>query len=296
MHDRLSKPLARGAPLLLIALLVPGCGQESPGGDEPRDGPGVVESGDGVPIAYEVHGQGEPALVLVHGWSCDRTYWEHQIGPLSERFRVITVDLAGHGESGTGREGWTMESFGGDVAAVVEELDLERVVLVGHSMGGDVITEAARRMQDRVGGLVWVDTYRELGSAMTDEQARQMLAPFRDDFAGTTRGFVRGMFPAGADSSLVERVVADMAAAPPEVAVEALGAAMAYGGEVTRTLRELDLPVVAINPAEPATDLESMEAFGVNVVTVPDVGHFVMMEDPEGFNRRLTEVVEGWGG
>jgi DNA-binding transcriptional LysR family regulator len=56
-----------------------------------------VASADGVPIAYEVHGQGSPALVLVHGWSCDRSYWQGQVEPLSRHYQVITLDLAGHG-------------------------------------------------------------------------------------------------------------------------------------------------------------------------------------------------------
>src|SRR5688572_6013186 len=74
----------------------------------------TVESFDGVPISYEVHGNGSPALVFVHGWSCDPTYWAAQVEPFAANYKVVTIDLAGHGESGTQRSDWTMESFGED--------------------------------------------------------------------------------------------------------------------------------------------------------------------------------------
>ena len=116
---------------------------------------GVVTSRDGIPLVFEVHGAGAPAVVLVHGWSCDRSYWNGQVRPLAARYRTVTVDLAGHGESGSGRRALTMAAFGEDVVTVVEQLGADQVVLVGHSMGGDVIVEAALGLGDRVAGLVW---------------------------------------------------------------------------------------------------------------------------------------------
>ena len=259
--------------------------------------PDPVHSFDGVPIAYETHGEGAPALVLVHGWSCDRSYWAAQIEPLARALRVVAVDLAGHGESGLEREAWTIAAFGADVAAVVDTLGLDRVVLVGHSMGGDVILEAARRLPGRVAGLVWVDVYKRLGTPRTVEQVRRFMAPFQDEFREATRVFVRNMFPAEADPALVERVVSDMAAAPPSIAIAAMHAATTYDREVREVLDHLGLPRVAINPEQPPTDLESMKRHGFDVVLMPGVGHFPMMEDPERFNALLREVVEArWVG
>ena len=99
-------------------------------------------SRDGVEIAYATHGAGGPAVVLVHGWAGNRTYWAHQIDHLAERHQVIAVDLGGHGESGLGRVDWTLPAFGDDVVAVVDEVDARKVVLVGHSMGGDAVVLA----------------------------------------------------------------------------------------------------------------------------------------------------------
>lgn len=285
------KAVLRCGMVFATMTLLAGCGGESPRVPGVRATAGVVISSDGVPIAYEVHGTGTPALIFIHGWSCDRSYWEGQLEPFSREFRVVAVDLAGHGESGLGREEWTIESFGGDIAAVVEELELERVVLIGHSMGGDVIVEAARRLTGRVEGLVWVDTYNQLGTTRTPEQVAEFMAPFRADFRETTRTFVRSMFAPGSDESLVERVVADMSAAPPEVALAAGESLLTYGREVTVALEELNLPVIAINADDPPTDIESMERYGIDVILMSGVGHFLMMEDPQRFNPLLRKVI-----
>ncbi|MDZ4804109.1 MAG: alpha/beta hydrolase [Candidatus Eisenbacteria bacterium] len=252
----------------------------------------IVTSFDGNHIAYEAAGEGTPALVFVHGWSCDRGYWEGQLQPFSRQFKVVAVDLAGHGESGFGREAWTMAAFGGDVAAVVRQLGLERIILVGHSMGGDVIVEAARRLSGRVAGLVWIDTYKQLRTPRTPEQLQAFLAPFRANFVETTRAFVRSMFPPGSDPSLVERVAADMSAAPSAVALGAMESVISFEREIPQALQDLGLLVVAINPDCPPTDIASMEQCGVEVVFMPGTGHFLMLEDHERFNRLLRTVLD----
>lgn len=275
---------------------------------------GAVSSADGVTVRYDVHGAGPhgagphgagpPALVLVHGWSCDRGYWRHQVPGFAAERTVVTVDLAGHGESGTtGRSAWTMPSFGGDVAAVVAHLGLSDLVLAGHSMGGDVIIEAARRLPGRVHGLIWLDTYRRLadpgdpgdpGQAAADLTA--FLAPFRADFATATRAFVRRLFPADADEDLVAWVAADMAAAPPEIAVDALRHAFSNEAAAIAGLRDLGLPAVAINPAGPPSDRASLARHGVTLSEVPGVGHFLMLEDPAAASRALGAAIAAFPG
>src|SRR6266511_936859 len=110
-------------------------------------------SADGLPVGFEVRGRGAPALVFVHGWSCDHRYRKSQLSHFAERHRVVVIDLAGHGESGSGRREWSMPAFGADVVAVADQLGLERTVLIGHSMGGDVVVAAALAMPTRVAGL-----------------------------------------------------------------------------------------------------------------------------------------------
>src|SRR5882762_1596697 len=129
-------------------------GSGSPAGPPGGTVDGIVASADGVDIHYRVEGAGSPAVVLIHGWAGDASIWAGQVKELGASHTVVTIDLAGHGASGRNRAAWTVPAFAEDVRAVVEKLDLKRVVLVGHSMSGYVILEAARLMPDRIAALV----------------------------------------------------------------------------------------------------------------------------------------------
>jgi pimeloyl-ACP methyl ester carboxylesterase len=256
----------------------------------------TATSPDGIPITYEVRGAGEPTLVFVHGWSCDRSYWKPQLEAFAKKHKVIAIDLAGHGESGAGtRKEWTMAAFGGDVAAVLDKLDVKGAVLIGHSMGADVVTEAALRAPGRVTGLVWLDQYNQLGTPRDSQQVEQFMAKMRANFTETTQKFVRGMFPPSADPKLVDKVAADMSSAPPQIAVNALHETLINEPNVRVALAELKLPVITINPATAPIDEAALNKHGVEVIRMPGVGHFLMMENPAGFNPLLAQAIERLG-
>ena len=252
----------------------------------------TVESADSVALAFSVEGKGEPALVFVHCWCCDQSYWRNQVGEFSKSHMVVAIDLGGHGESGMNRQNWTIESFGQDVVAVVDKLGLEKVILIGHSMGGAVIIDAAKRMPDRVLALIGVDTYQDLEREIPEEARAQWLAPFKTDFATTTKGFVRGMFPDNADSALVKQVANDMASAPPQVGIGAMESMLGY--KTVAALEGLKIPLYAINADRFPTNVEAgkRRAYAFVVKYVPGRGHFVMLEDPKEFNRLLAETIK----
>ncbi|UCF04072.1 MAG: alpha/beta hydrolase [bacterium] len=254
---------------------------------------GEAVSSDGVAIQYEVSGKGEPVLVFVHGWCCDRGYWRYQLSRFARDHKVVALDLAGHGGSGANRTDWTVESFGGDVAAVVELLDLEKVILIGHSMGGQVNLEAARRLPGRIIGLVGVDTYQDFEAEFPRERRDQFIESFKVDFVRRTENFVRGMFVPRSDSALVEWVVRDMASAPPDVGIGAMAEFLAYRS--IGTLAELNLPIRCINSDKYPVNVEAgrRHALSFEVTLMHGLGHFVMLEDPERFNALLTGVIEG---
>ena len=212
----------------------------------------MTPSRDGVEIAYATYGAGDgPAVVLVHGWAGNRTYWAHQIDDLAERYQVIAVDLGGHGESGLGRDDWNLAAFGDDVVAVVEEVGAQKVALVGHSMGGDAVVHAARQLGDRVAGIVLIDVFRSLGNetASSPEEVEAFVAPFRDDFAAAVDQFVRKLFRRGptADSSIASRPTW-----PPRPGrLRSARCAHAPNREpaILAALADIAAPIVAINPA-----------------------------------------------
>jgi pimeloyl-ACP methyl ester carboxylesterase len=253
-------------------------------------GEGETLSADGVPIRYRVEGSGEPALVFVHGWCCDSGYWKSQVPYFSKGYTVVTVDLAGHGESGLERDTWTTEGFGGDVVAVVEALDLDQVILIGHSMGGPVALEAARRLGGRVLGIVGVDTFQRLGLKAPDELAKSFIKPLEADFHGMTMNFVKGMFLPGTDSALVAWVAGDMSSAPPSVGIGAMKANLAY--DPAPALAEIQVPIYSINGSLFPVDIETGKRYAEFEVRIMEgLGHFPMLEDPEGFNGTLDGIV-----
>lgn len=251
-----------------------------------------VASIDGERIAYETRGKGDLAIVFVHGWSSDRTYFQNQFEAFADRYRVVSLDLAGHGESTAGRKNSTIASFGADVAAVVRKSGLKRVVLVGHSMGGDVVVEAARLLKGRVVGLIWVDDYKDLGPPGSDADIEAFAAQFRADFPGMADKVVRSLFRADADPKLVDRIAKDMASAPPEVGATSIESSFKYAREIQGALAELKLPVIAINADNGPTDVASLAKHGVKAVVMPGVGHFLMIEDPKRFNSILATAIE----
>jgi len=250
----------------------------------------IARSSDGVPIHYDVQGSGKIALVFVHGWCCNRGYWAGQVDHFAPHCTLVTIDLAGHGASGRDRTRWTMPSFGRDVTAVLEQLGLEQVVLIGHSMGGLVIVEAARRLPTAVIGLVGVDTWRNVEQIRTPDQIAEMVAPLRANFKKAAGAFVRARFVAGSDPALVQRVVAAMCAAPPDIAIAAAEAICEYDRHLPAGLQGVNVPKATINGRP--TNLAAAQRLGIAVLQISGVGHFVMLEDAPAFNRLLDEVLQ----
>lgn len=116
----------------------------------------VLPSGTGAPIAFDTRGRGDVAIVFVHGWASDRTFWKEQADAFARDYRVVTLDLTGHGPFAAPRPPLFVLSLAADVEAVVRDLGLKRVVLVGHSMGGAVALGAAKRLTGIVRGVVLV--------------------------------------------------------------------------------------------------------------------------------------------
>ena len=259
---------------------------------------GKIESADGVEIAYETWGAGLKAVVFVHGWSCDRTYWQDQIAHFSRTYKVVTIDLAGHGESGLEREEYTMEAFGADVVAVLQVQGITDAVLVGHSMGGPVIVEAFLQAADRVRGLVGIDNFQVMTGGFPPEEVVAFTAALEADFAGTVEPWVHGMFLAGADSVLVDTIAKDMAAAPPKVGVNAIRHAGPWmdGGGVP-SLQRLAVNLVCVSGAAYTTDVEANRKIvpGFRVWILEGTGHFLMREQPAEFNALLDEALATFG-
>jgi pimeloyl-ACP methyl ester carboxylesterase len=254
---------------------------------------GTASSPDGVAVRYRVAGEGSPAVVLIHCWLCDQHLWDAVVPVLARKHTVVTLDLAGHGGSGGRRDAWTIQAFGGDVKAVVDRLGLDRVILVGHSMGGLVAVEAAHLMPAKLAALVPVDILLNVEEEMKPEGVGAYLKPFRADFKAAAEKFIRdNMFVPSSDPALVERVVTLVKAAPPEMAVAALEAAWKYDAKAG--LREIKAPITAINADKFPTNREGNRRYApqFDAVIMKGVGHYLMLEAPARFTELLLGVVD----
>ena len=259
---------------LLIASLLIGVAAQA---DE-RLTSGVTTAKNGVQIHYETGGSGSPALVFIHGWNCDRSYWSAQLPVFASTHQVVAIDLAGHGDSGVNRVEWSMTNFGADVAAVADRLQLEDIILVGHSMGGPVALEAARLLKGRVKMVIGADTLGDVSLRYPDEQLAGMLAAMEADFSGTVESLVRGsFFLPTSDPALIDQIVSDMSAAPPIAGIGAFGGfARWFNEEVEQTLADIDVPVRLINSDYRPTNVDAGQALTASfeAVLMSGVGHF----------------------
>ncbi|WP_182413834.1 alpha/beta fold hydrolase [Adhaeribacter radiodurans] len=245
---------------------------------------------DGTSIFYTTAGKGNITLLFVHCWTCDQTYWRKQLDYFAQNYQVVALDLAGHGKSGPNRKSYTMKSFGGDVAAVAEALKLKRVVLIGHSMGGPVIAEAANQMPGKVIGLIGVDTFKDLDSHPSTTEIDKILQPIKANFKDSLYHIIRhSMFLPTADSQLADQTATHMSSAPPEMGLNAIRHMFEWNGE--KTMGALAIPKWMINADYQPTNKEVAAKYGFKVELMSGVGHFPMLEDAPTFNKLLTKAV-----
>lgn len=264
-------------------------------GEAQAQWPRIVPSKDGTPVSYEVYGTGEPTLVFVHGWCCDSRYWRNQVPYFSRKYRVVMLDLAGHGHSGMARKTYSMASFGEDVRAVTEAAGGRRVILIGHSMGGSVIAEAARLMPQRVIGVIGIDTLENIEYALTKEKFQEMVGPLEKDFPAGSRNFVAGMIYPDTDAQLREWILADMSSAPPAVALSAMHEMMSQyiTGEAAKIFEQIHVPVVTVSgdlwPINDEGNRRHM--FSYDAIVLKKADHFLMMNRPDDFNPALEKAI-----
>jgi pimeloyl-ACP methyl ester carboxylesterase len=257
---------------------------------------GTIKTGDGLSIVYEDRGKGDTALLFVHGWCGDRLWWKHQVDAFANEYRVVAIDQAGHGESGKDRKTWSVAGLAEDVETVVKELGLKRVILIGHSMGGPVSLAAAKRMPGTVVAVIGVDTLQNVEFKFPEEIRKQFMDGFEKDFRGTMRQAFRGMLPEQADADLAKWIVERAEVQDPKMALGLMRDMMSL--DQGALMKEAKAPVRCINSGGGLqffipTDADINKKYAdFKAVLIDDVGHFLMLEKPDEFNRKLREVLK----
>lgn len=250
-------------------------------------------------ISYIDKGRGKLSVVFIHGWCADKEYWQSQIDAFSGKYRTIALDLAGHGTSSARRDNWTPENFARDVVAVVNELELKNVVLVGHSIAEDVLLRASRMLPERTVAVVGIENFKQVDIEMTDSLKGEVNRFFRllqYDYKGAVKAFAydRLLVPR-MDPKVRGRILRDVVEADTSIAIPILRFLFEDYEEERQFLKELIRPLYVINSNYVPTDVSKLEKYCANGFYYRELegcGHYPMIEKPEELNAHLGEVLE----
>jgi len=245
----------------------------------------------GVKVHYnDVGGKDKNALVFVHGWTCSADFWRQSIHAFPN-YRVVAVDLPGHGLSDKPQTDYSMEYFAKAIEAVMKDARIKKAVLVGHSMGTPVIRQFYRLYPEKTLGLVIVDgALRPMG---TKEQNEQYMAFLRADYKANAPKMVEGITMGMSDEKLRQEIRAAMLATPEHVAVSAMAG---MTDEKIWTNDKINVPVLAILAQSPfwkpdTADFYRSIAPNLDFRMWQGVSHFLMMERPQLFNQSVRFFV-----
>ena len=258
-------------------------------------------------IHHVVTGQGGPPILFVHGFGCALADWDAQVAHFSPRHQTITVDLRGHGQTpGTAAE-CSVERYGADVAEVMRALRLPPAVLVGHSMGCRVVTEAALQAPEHTEALVQVD-----GSQF----APAMAAVLQQRFAqpqGLTRmvnEMFSDMFTPKSNKTVMASVIDRASRLPQPIAERLLTDMQRYDiGRLASSLASLRVPVMALQTTysnekrerrtmsagqtTPYLDMLRANVASVRIEVIPETGHFPQLDEAERTNGLIESFIAG---
>lgn len=252
-----------------------------------------------VEINYYQQGQGDTTLLFIHGWCIDGTYWKNQLEYFSKKYNVYAIDLPGFGKSKAVRTNWTIEEYANDVTAFIDKLNLRNVVIIGHSMAGDIMLHAALTNNPKISGIVGVDNFKSIDVVLTPEQMKQMtdfLPLLEKDFKNSAPVYADMMlFHTTTSKDVKDRVKSDFANSNPVIGYETIMTLMQYAYADAQRLEQLNYKLYLVNSDGSPTNEAGLKNHCKNsfhVEPVPATGHYPMIEKPAEFNLALEKILK----
>jgi pimeloyl-ACP methyl ester carboxylesterase len=263
---------------------------------------------DGVGIDYEVHGEGEP-LLLSHGYSATSRMWEKQVEALSDRYRVVTWDMRGHGRSDSPGDvtRYSEELTVGDMAALLDEIGARQAIVGGLSLGGYMSLAFHHRHPERVRALLLFDTgpgYKsDAARAEWNANAERRAVALETQGLAALGGrpqSIAGTAPRAGDALPSAEVAASQHRSAKGLALAARGMLAQRDDHVIRSLPEIRVPTLVVvgaddTPFHAATDYMAAKIPGARKVVIPGAGHAANIDQPEAFNRAVLEYLDSLG-
>lgn len=266
-----------------------------------------IETPDGVPLYYEDHGNGK-TILLIHAWTMNAEYWwQKNIPELAKSYRVIALDLRGHGLSGKTDDGHTLAQYARDVRHLLAALDLAEVTLIGWSMGASVVLDYLTQFgTDGIRSVAFVEQSPRYLSApdweypLAGDYSPVDLATFnqnmRFDRPGTAKRFIRSMFSEAPSAETIDEMYAETAKTPTSVAVASM-TDMTYA-DLRAALGEVTVPTLLLYGAQSKLFPEELGGWlqeqisDSKLVMFEGSGHCPFWEEPEKFNREVANFVD----
>jgi pimeloyl-ACP methyl ester carboxylesterase len=269
---------------------MPNAGAQVPKQSQPES---RYASLDGARIRYQSYGKGNEALVLVHGWTCSLDYWQDLIPDLSQRSRVIAIDLPGHGQSDKPQVAYSMNLFAPAIDAVLQSAGVKRAVLVGHSMGTPVARQFYRKYPQKTLAIVIVDgSLRPFGDKkLMDGLMAGLRGPNYKEAGGQ---MLAGMAGPNLSHEARERIQASYRNTPQYVIVSAMEGMIDESIWASDTINVPVLAILAKSPFWPA-DTEQFDrgiAPQLDFQMWDGVGHFLMLEKPKEFDQAVIAFLD----
>jgi pimeloyl-ACP methyl ester carboxylesterase len=252
-----------------------------------------ISSTDNINIHYTETGKGNTAIVFVHGWLGNTNWWNSQEAFLKDRYKIVKIDLGGHGKSDKTRLNWTSKQYSDDLITVINQINASEVILVGHSMSGAFVTEAAVDLP-KVKAIILVDTLKDLDDTFDPEQAEEfMFSHYRKDFKSAVENILPlYLFVDETPITIKNQLQKEFLQQDAELAIKALKPL--YEMDIRKIAKLMDIPVKAINSDSQPTEIENNRKYFKNYDyrIITGTGHYPMLEKPDEFNKILKEVIE----
>lgn len=257
---------------------------------------------DGSCLSYADSGVGVPVL-FVHGWLMSRRVWAMQAS-LAAGFRLISFDLRGHGDDAGAA--FSYETCCADIALLIERLGLERVILVGWSMGAQIVLRAFSRLVDRVAGMVLVGgtplfcRSSDFDCGIAPAEVRSMALRIKRAYQRTAGEFFSAMFSRqDIDTINMRSIAGSVVARLPSQDVALAALQELVNGDLREELQRITVPVLVIHGDADTICLADASRFmaarlsTAQLEIFPGVGHAPFLTHPEEFNRLLSGFVQG---
>lgn len=246
----------------------------------------------GTRVHYQNYGQGREALVFIHGWAADSSFWRLQVPAFQGKKRLILIDLPGHGQSDKPLINYTQDLFVGSVHAVLHDARVHRAILIGHSMGAVVARHYYRKFPKQTAGLVIVDM--SLRAFDFKGFLDAVVAPMRGpDYKVAAGKFIDGLSAPQTPTALRDEIRNSMLRTPQNVMVSALQEMVEPNIWKEDPINVPALAIFAKMPYVPLDNEKALRSFIPNLDyhVLDGVGHFLMLEKPKEFNQDLIDFL-----